>query len=127
MSGPNATLTKNFVAEAAVTKRRIVKLGAADGMALMAAAATDAVIGVAADLDAAINARVDVHLAGLVEVEYGGNVSRGDQLTADANGKAVAAAPAAGVNNRVIGTAMVAGVDGDIGTALLAPQQIQGA
>jgi len=126
MSGPNPTLTKSFVAEAAVTKRRIVKVGAADGQVLQAAAVGDAMFGVAADLDAATGERVDVHLAGLVEVELGGTVARGDPLTSDGTGRGVAAAPAAGVNNRIVGFAMVSGVVGDIGAALLAPGRIQG-
>lgn len=127
MSGPNPTLTKSYVAGAAVTKHRIVKFGADDTKAVQAAAVGDFLFGVAAELDAAIGTRLDVHLAGLAEVEYGGNVTRGNPLTSDANGKAVAAAPAAGVNNRIIGFAMVSGADADIGIVQIAPGQIQGA
>jgi hypothetical protein len=123
----NPGLIKTLFAETAVTRRRIVKFGSADHQVVQAAAATDALIGVADRLDAGVDDRVDVILSGVAEVEYGGNVTRGAPLTADANGKAVAAAPAAGVNNGVIGRAMVSGVDGDIGSVLLAPSQIQGA
>ncbi len=126
MSGPNPTLTKNFTAETAVTKYRIVKLGSSDGQVAHATAATDAMIGVVAELDAAAGERVDVHLAGLAEVEFGGTVTRGALVTADAQGRAVAAAPLAGVNNRVLGVAMVSAVSGDIASVLIAPQQIQG-
>ena len=126
MSGPNPLLTKNFVAGAAVAKRRIVMFGTADTQVLQAAGSTDAMFGVSAELDAATGQRVDVHVVGLAEVDYGGNVTRGDELTADANGNAVAAAPAAGVNARVIGVAMVSGVAGDVGSVQLAPGQIQG-
>ena len=122
----NPTLTKTFAAEAAITRRRIVKFGAVDGEVLMGAAVGDAIFGVAAELDVAISGRVDVHVAGIAEVEFGGAVTRGDFLTTDATGQAVAAAPAAGVNNAVIGRAFVSGVAGDIGTVLLAPGQIQG-
>lgn len=120
------TLTKNFIAEAAVTKRRIVKHGAADGKVLHGAAATDFVFGVVADLDAALGARADVVVAGIVKTEFGGAIARGEPVTSDANGKAVKAAPAAGVNNRIIGFAWVSGVDGDIAPVQLAPGQIQG-
>jgi len=126
MSGPNPTLTKTFKAEAAVTKRRFVKPGAADGQVVQAAAVGDAIIGVSAEIDAAINERCDVHMAGLAEIEYGGTVARGDFLTSDATGRALAAAPGAGVNNNVGGRAMVSGVIGDIGTVLIAPGRIQG-
>ncbi|MEQ8318759.1 MAG: DUF2190 family protein [Rhodospirillales bacterium] len=134
----NPLLTKNFTAGAAVTKRRIVKFGSADYTAIQAAATGDAMFGVSAELDAASGERFDVHVAGVAEVEYGGNVTRGELLTADADGKAVAvtrhthAENAAGTYAqdaetgaasavRVIGTAMVSGVDGDIGSVQINP------
>lgn len=122
----NPILIKSYVAEAAVTKYRIVKFGAADGKVLHAAAVGDAMFGVTGSLGAAIDERVDITEAGEAEVEYGGAVVRGDWLTSDANGKAVAAAPAAGINNSVIGRAKVSGASGDIGTVLMAPGRIQG-
>ncbi len=88
-------LTKNFTAEAAVTKRRIVKFGATDTAVERATSAGDSLIGVAAELDVAQNARVDVHLAGIAEVEAGGAITRGALVTADADGKAVEAETAA--------------------------------
>lgn len=134
----NPQLTKTFVADGAIAKRRIVKFGGADGKAAQADAATDALFGVAADLDAADGARVDVHMAGVAEVEYGGNVTRGALLTADADGKAIAvtrhthtenaagtytqdATTGAGSAGRVIGIALVSGVAGDIGSVQIAP------
>lgn len=123
----NPGLTKTLKAGAAITKNRIVKFGADDNHVIQGAAATDALIGVADRLGAAAaEDQVDVHLSGVVEVEFGGTVTRGGLLTSDANGKAVAAAPAPGVNNAVIGRAVVSGVAGDIGSVLLAPSQIQG-
>ncbi|MDH5524449.1 MAG: DUF2190 family protein [Desulfobulbaceae bacterium] len=121
-------LTENFTAEAVVNPYRFVKPGAADGGAVQAAAVTDAIFGVSDSMGAdASGDRLDVHTLGPVEVEYGGTVTRGDELTSDADGKAVTAAPAAGVNNRVGGIARVSGVAGDIGLVQLAPGQIQGA
>lgn len=125
MSTP--VLTRTYLTGGAITKRRIVKWGSADHTVVQATAATDSLIGVAAELDAASGERIDVHLSGVVEVEFGGNVTRGAQITADTSGKAVAAAPAAGVNNGIIGIAMVSGVSGDIGTVLLAQSTLQGA
>ncbi len=121
-------LTENFTAGAAIAPYRICKPGAADGAALQAAANTDAMDGVSDSLGAAAAGdRVDIHTMGVVEVEYGGTVTRGGQLTSDADGKAIAAAPGAGVNMRVIGLARVSGVAGDICLVRLAPGQIQGA
>jgi Uncharacterized conserved protein (DUF2190) len=67
-----------------------------------------------------------VTVAGIVELRAGGAVARGDWLTADGSGKAVAAAPAAGTNNNVIGRALASGVLNDVIPVLLAPGRIQG-
>ncbi|MGE0388447.1 MAG: capsid cement protein [Gammaproteobacteria bacterium] len=122
----NPVLTKSFLAQAAITKYRIVKPGSADGQVLQAAAVGDAMIGVANEIDAAIGERIDVVLVGIADVEYGGTIARGDLLTSDANGKAVAAAPAAGTNNRIVGVALVAGVSGDIGSCVVSQSRPQG-
>lgn len=119
-------LKKNYRAEAAVAKRRIVKMGSADGLVVVGAAATDAVFGVSHEIDAAINERLDVNIIGVVEVEFGGTVARGGPVTSDATGKAVAAAPGAGVNNRVIGFALVSAVAGDVAPVLLSQCLMQG-
>lgn len=111
-------LTENFTAGAAIAPYRICKLGAADGEAIQAAAAADAMFGVTDELGAdATGDRVDIFTVGTVEVEFGGAVTRGAQLTADADGKAITGA----AGNRVIGVARVSGVAGDIGLVQLAP------
>ncbi|MEA3018411.1 MAG: hypothetical protein QOI38_3133 [Sphingomonadales bacterium] len=128
MAGRQDGLIKGFKASGAIPARRFVKFGADDRTVTLATAATDPVIGTSSDIDVADGEPCDVHLGGLAEVVYGGNVTRGASLlTAAAGGEAVAAAPAAGVNNRIAGVAMVSGVDNDVGLVLLAPGQIQGA
>lgn len=122
----NATLIKSFKAEAAVNKCRIVKMGAADGQVVQGAAATDALIGVSTDIDAAINERCDVIMSGEADIEFGGTVTRGALLTSDASGRAVAAAPSAGNNNRTIGVALVSAVVGDIGRMQISQGSVQG-
>lgn len=122
----NPGLIKNYVAEVVVTANRIVKFGAADGDVVLAAAAADFSIGVSDSLDAALGERVDVIRTGIADVEYGGTVVRGDELTADSTGRAVAAAPTAGVNARLIGTAELSGVVGDIGKVLINLSVMQG-
>lgn len=124
---PKSILTENFTAGAAVAAYRIVKPGAADGAVIQAAAVGDAMFGVSGALAGALNERIDIETVGVAEVELGGAVTRGGLITSDADGKGVAAAPAAGVNNRVIGIARVSGVAGDIIDVQLAPGQIQGA
>lgn len=122
----NANLVRNFKAEAAVAAFTIVKHGTADGQVVPGAAATDKLLGVSTDIAALINERCDVILSGIADVLYGGTVTRGDILTADASGRAVTAAPAAGANNRLIGVAMVSGVVGDVGQVDINQGSLQG-
>ena len=112
-------LITNYNAGAAVAPYRIVKHGSGDRVAVQASAAADAAIGVSDQLGAAATGDpMDVIHSGLAEVEFGGNVTRGNPLTADADGKAIAAT----VDGcRIIGFAEVSGVDGDIGSVLIAP------
>lgn len=114
----NHLLLKNYRAAAAPMPYRIVKFGVVDGDVLHTAAAADASIGITdrSAEGAVLGDRIDVVRAGLAEVEYGGAVTRGQQLTSDAQGRAVAVSGAA----RVIGVAEVSGVAGDIGSALIA-------
>lgn len=122
----NVGLTKTLIAVAAIAAYRVVKFGATDTEVAQAAASTDLSIGVS-DLGGAAAEPTDVIVDGIAFVEYGGTVTRGAKLTADADGKAIAAAPAAGVNAQVIGIAMVSGVVGDIGSVRIAPSTMQGA
>ena len=105
-------------AGAAIKPHRVVKYGDADGKVIQSAAATDAHVGVSGRAGIASGGRVEIARAGIADVEYGGAVTRGALLTADGDGKAVAADAA---KERVIGVAEVAGAAGDIGQALIAP------
>ncbi|MBL0142654.1 MAG: DUF2190 family protein [Betaproteobacteria bacterium] len=123
----NPLLTKAFTAGAAVAQNRIVKMGAADGAVIVAAAVSDKPIGVSvASIDAASGGRVDVVLAGVYEVKAGGTITRGDPITSDATGQAVTAAPAAGTNNGIIGRALQSAVSGDMVDVLICPSSFQG-
>lgn len=108
-----------FTATAAVAGRRIVKHGAADDTVVQATAATELFAGVSDPMGAAAGKVCDVHQDGIAEVEYGGNVTRGQPLTADANGRAILANPAAGATVEIIGHAQVSGVSGDFGRVLI--------
>lgn len=119
-------LIKNLTAAAAIAAYRIVEFAAAAGEVQTATASTDMLLGVTGPKGADAGDRIDVCLDGIRDIEFGGTVTQGAFVTADANGKAVAAAPGAGVNAYIIGQAMVSGVDGDIGSIKLAPGRIQG-
>lgn len=123
----NPDLIKNYTAGGTINPYRIVKFGSNDGEVVQGAAATDLLIGVVNIPAIAVTGnRVDVVRDGLVLVEFGGTVARGAVVTSDANGKAVAAAPATGVNNRIIGYAEVSAVAGDIADILLEIGTLQG-
>lgn len=123
----NKLIVKTFVAGGAIGHRRFVKVGAADGEVLQASAAADALIGVTDHPGGAVQGdRVDVVLLGITDVEFGGAVTRGTFVASDANGRAVAAAPAAGANVGVGGRSHVTAASGDILPVLINPTQIQG-
>ena len=123
----NRDLVKTYTAEGIINPARIVKFGAADYGVLQAAAVGDKLIGVTLpNITTASGESVDVIHEGIVELQLGGTVTRGDLLTSDASGQGTTAAPAAGTNNRVIGVALVSGVSGDIIPVLLSPGSFQG-
>lgn len=117
---------KSLVAQAAVGAYLIVKPGTADFTALPAAAATDLLLGSADSLDKATGEMVDLDLRPLAEVKLGAAVTRGQPLTSNAAGKAIAAAPAAGSNVRIIGFAMENGAADDVITYQRSPGVMQG-
>lgn len=122
----NNGLTKAYTAEGAIGANLLVKPGAADFGLLAAAAVGDLIIGVSTEIAAASGERVDVIHAGIADVKLGGTVTRGNPITSDASGQGVAAAPAAGVNNRIVGFALTSGVSGDIIPVMLDLGYIQG-
>lgn len=113
----NEVFVKTFTATTDIEPYRVVALGAADGVVIQSDGHAKANIGtsniIGADTDAM---RCDVVLSGIAEVEYGGEVTRGAWLTADADGKAIATTTA---GHNVIGRALISGVAGDIGSVFL--------
>ena len=101
----NPLLAVNFVADAAIAINRLVKFGTGDRNVTPATAATDFILGVVNETAIAAGERCDVVRLGIAWVECGAAVPRGSPITSDAVGRAVVAAPAAGVNNRIIGFA----------------------
>ena len=122
----NNGLTKSYAAEGTIGANLIVKVGAADWGALVAAAVSDKLIGVSTEVAAVSGERLDVVHEGIADLKLGGTVARGDFLTTDASGQGVTAAPGAGTNNQIVGKALVSGVSGDIIPVLVAPSMMQG-
>lgn len=99
------------VAEVAVAPYLIVKAGAAAMSCVVAAAATDKLLGTSDELTHAIGEVVDVGMGPVHKVTLGGTVAAGDALTSDAAGKAITTVT---TGNRIIGYAEIAGVANDV-------------
>jgi len=113
------TPPETFVSDGAIGAYRIVKFGAEDGTAAIASAATAPLLGVSGEVGVdAAEKRIDVHTSGGQRVYYGGTVTRGDDLTSDANGAAVVTTTA---GNHIVGRARISGVAGDLGTVEIRP------
>lgn len=122
----NPTLYKSYIAAMAIPAFRICKFSALDTVTL-ATAATDASMGINGEVAPATGERADVVRSGIAYVEAGAAVAQGAPVTSDSTGRGVAAAPAAGVNNRVIGYAdEAASAAGDVIRVLIAPGVMQG-
>lgn len=100
----------NRTAESAIAAYRIVTKGSTEKVDVQASAVANALMGVNGGVAVAAGERFDCYINGIVPVEYGGNVTRGNKLTTDASGRAVVIAAA---TDRVIG---IAWEDGDLGT-----------
>ncbi|SFQ51209.1 DUF2190 domain-containing protein [Ectopseudomonas toyotomiensis] len=114
-------LTTAFRAGGAILARRILTDGAADGVAIQAAGGSARLLGVSTDIDSASGGVVDAVRGGLAAVVYGGTVARGDALTADSSGRAIAATLPVAADTYIIGFAEVSGVLGDIGSVHVVP------
>jgi hypothetical protein len=145
-AGRNELLNKTFTAGDTINNGRIICFGTADNLAIQSSSASSLSFGIAKVpqgsrqrivqtgstpptvpvVTIAANERFDVVISGTADVEYGANVTRGQLLTSDAQGRAIPAAPAAGTNARVIGVAGMSGVSGDLGTVLVNPSMMQG-
>lgn len=111
----NPLLTKNRIAGAVIAAFRFVKPGDADGEVLQAAGSTDYICGATGTLGASADERIDIHDVGMVEVEFGGAVTRGQPVTSDADGKAIAA-----VAPSLVQTVVAGGAAGDFAVAGIA-------
>lgn len=118
----------SFRAGAAISAARMVKFDSSDNVVIQATAVGDSILGVVANenFDVASGETVDVVTSGVARVKAGGTITRGALVTTDASGQAVAAAPAAGTNNSVLGRALASAASGDLVDVLIIPVTFQG-
>lgn len=107
------TVTMTPVASTAIRTRRFVELTAAGLVQEVSAIANDA-IGVSQQASAASNDDTAIPVAllkGIVEVEAGAGVTRGNNVGSDSQGRAVTPAPASGspIYGKALKTASAAG------------------
>jgi hypothetical protein len=122
----NPEKIKNYSADGAVGQFLIVKPGGAAGQVKVAAAATDKLLGVSTFVEADDGEPCDIVHSGIADAICGDAVDAGDLLTSDGAGRAVKAAPAPSINNRLIATALADGTAGDIIPVLIRVGSIQG-
>lgn len=108
-------------ANGAIAARKAVKISS--GEAVIAAAETDALIGLNSQLAAADNEHADIIVGGVAEGIAGGNISEGNAVTADSNGDLVAVTNTMKTTGdvRIIGYALADAVDDDIFAVLVQP------
>lgn len=120
----------SFLAGAAIGPSLIVKIGAADNTVLQATASTEDLLGVSApnipSASVAAGDRIDVACEGVVDVIAGASITRGQWVTADANGKATPVGAVAGTNYATVGKALASASPGDFVPVLLAIGRVQG-
>jgi len=122
-SGYNPQLDDlSFKAGAAISPYRIVKFGSDSLHVIQGAAATDTTIGInQCPQAAATEDQVMVALQGIGKVELGGTVVRGDLLTSDSVGRALASL--AVPTDRVIGVALDSGGTGTVIRVSITPSK----
>jgi hypothetical protein len=123
----NLGLIKNRSNTGAVNDNRIVCNDPdVDFSVKQAAAVTTAIAGVV-QYGQENQARVDVVMTGIADVEYGGDVKNGDPLVSDAQGMAIKFAVASHADDALIwllGIAQEDGSAGTIGSVFINPQLI---
>jgi hypothetical protein len=135
-------IEKSAKATAAISANLFVKFGADDDHIAVCSAATDGIIGVTVEAATVAEQQTRIALDGeIVDLLIGGNVTRGDWLTSDANGAGVAATRHTHTENTasiyaqnattgaaaavIAGArALASGVSGDIIPALVCPKPI---
>lgn len=113
----NPTLIKAYVAASAIAPGRIVKFGDADDHVVPAAGGADLSIGVSDMLEVAAQDRIDVIRAGIAQVQFGGDVVRGEPVSADADGRAVRAK----AGDHIIGFAETSAHALEVACVMIAP------
>ncbi len=119
MIGKTSGIEKSVKCTAAISTAYVIaKPGGDDDTFSVASTSTDALIGIFQHTTSAAGEAVRIMLTGISPIVYGGQITRGEPLTADSAGKAVKAT----IGQSIIGYATVSGVANDIGYCLISPQ-----
>ncbi|EPA9110263.1 capsid cement protein [Serratia liquefaciens] len=116
-------LTTAHKVEAATLSRQLVIHGTVDDEITPAVDGSKLIIGVTSAIGNDIGEAADVIRSGLAAVRYGADVTAGQPLTADAEGRAIPAA----AGDFYIGFAEYPGAEDDLGSVWIAPGQLAAA
>lgn len=126
MIGPTTGLEKEVSTSGTVVAFTLATPGADDNTYVQGSGVAAPLLGVFQFAPSTDQPQVRIRMDGISWVLISTAVTRGQPLTSDANGNGVPAAPAAGVNNYIIGFAMASGVAGQLIPVRIAPGRIQG-
>ncbi|MEW5970227.1 MAG: hypothetical protein AB1706_10195 [Pseudomonadota bacterium] len=114
------------IADSAITAGNVIKIGDSDTDCDKATTSTDFLLGIA--LNSCATGEVCYFRGGgVAEAIAGASVTRGNLLTSNTASKAIAAAPAAGANARVVGVALESASANGLFDVLVSPGSVQGA
>jgi regulator of RNase E activity RraA len=109
MNANDHGLVKNLTAAGLINPHRVVAFDVVEGKVKQATGPTDKVVGCSGVVGAAADGeRIDVLMDRNRTLEAGAPFAQGDWLVADAQGRVVGAAPAAGATHYAIGQAQEA-------------------
>lgn len=111
-----------FVADGAISQRRIVTVGASDNAVAQATGDTAALVGVALD-DYSDGEAATIQVTGVAKIEAGASITRGAMVTSNGSGQATTLGTTAGTRH-AIGIALESGASGEVISVLLAPTRV---
>ncbi len=116
MIGATEGVNKAGLSTAAMSTQYVIVKYTADPENFdVATAATDNFAGITQNTVDASGKTLSIAVSGISPITFGGTVTPGQDLTSDATGRGVAAAPGAGVNNDIIGRATKGGLINEVG------------
>ena len=107
--GPSQLRVK-FSTPSSIATYSLVTLGRGDGEVTTASSCSDVLVGIASPIKSAKSGEATIIIGGIATTVSGGNISRGDALTANADGHAITSTSG---TDRIVGLALQPAMSGD--------------